>query len=222
MPFPIALPLLAKILPPAIGAIGSILGSRKSARTGTSGYSQTTTSGVDPQYSPLQAKLIEMVMARIGSPSALPAGYAAGGIGSINRVSNLLRQRRENDLTSRGLAGSPVAASADATAETGRGASLAEFLNSLPLVERDMRNEDLTFAQRVLALAPRTTTSTGSGERVAAGDPLATGVSSLAEILGELFGKGALGSAVKLPDLAKTLPPFDPRNIYIPTFPGRG
>lgn len=194
MPFPWDL-----VIGGGLGIASKIFGNRKSARTATSDFSRTDTEQYAPEYSPLQSLLISNVMRRLQSPSALPAGYAATGIGNINNISQLLRSRLENDLTARGLAGSPVAAAASASGEQARGTNIAQFQNQLPILERELQNQDLAAAMNFLRTAPMTRSITGRGTEVAPGSAMSAGLGGLAGLLGELFRRGSLGGGKNTP-----------------------
>lgn len=200
MPFPLLIPLITA----GIAAAGGALGGRKSARTTTStgnnSFSNTTTNTPtdNPQFAAFRDLLLSRATNRLNQSVPL-AGYEAQGIGNINNVSRVLAGNRENALTARGLAGSPIAAQADLQGDLARGGQIAQFQNTLPLVQRQAEGEDLDFARMLYGMSPRSTTTTNSGTGqqsstgVAPGSPLQGGISSLADMLAYLAGKGLLG-----------------------------
>lgn len=170
---------------PYIAAGASFLGGmvkNKSQQT------STTTPTLNPAYSPLQAQILAMVKQRLSSDPDL-TGYRAGGEQNINRIYGNTAVSQGNDLTTRGLSTSPVAATVAATRENARAGTLASFVNQLPLLKRQMQAEDLGIGTNVLQFGRgSTTTGTATG-----GGGLGGGIENLAQYLGYLSGKGAFG-----------------------------
>lgn len=168
--------------------LGGLLSNRP--KTSNSSYNNTTTQSLAPGASGLNDQLLEMIRGRLSAPSALPTGYQERGIQDINRVFALTDQNRNANLTARGLSTSPVAAIDSNSARAGE---ISRFNTSLPLVDRDLRNQDMDFASRLFALQPRTTTSSGTGTQTQPGNMLGGGLDSLGSMLGLLMGQGAFG-----------------------------
>jgi hypothetical protein len=175
---------MAAWVAPAILTAGSLLGGLFANKA----QQQTTSSSLDPAYSPLQAALMQSIMARLGQPSALPATYAASQTGKINKTFNLAGQTLQNRMTASGLATSPVAGAGQAMLQTGRAGAIASMQNNLPLLERQLQTQDIQLGQGLMGTAPRTTTTTQPGN-VAGG-----GLTSMMNMLAYLYGKGALGT----------------------------
>lgn len=178
MPFP----LLATAIVGS-GVLGSILGNRKAARTGTS-------TPIEPkEFTPLRDVLLQQAMRRANM--ATPTGaLQARGINNINQNADLFRQALENRLTSQGLANSPVAGSAMAQAESKRFGDISGFQNiDLPLLEQEYGNRNLQSALQVF-----NSRRTGM-ETVNPGSPTGAGFSSAAELLAFLYGQGAFAGA---------------------------
>jgi len=163
-----------------IGALGSIFGGSKKART------STMTPIESPEYNPLRDALMKQAMARIGSTTPLE-GYEAGGIQTINRNAELQRQLLNNSLTARGLSTSPVAGVAETNLDTGRMEEISRFQNSLPLLQRELQNQDW---QQGLQLFGQRRTGT---ETVNPGSAVGSGLTSAAGLLAYLYGSGAFG-----------------------------
>lgn len=190
------------LLPISMGvsALGGLLGNTNGARTGSQSqqYSgtRTTTPVGDPRFTELQDKVIQMYMDRLGQPTSL-AGYEGQGMGNINSTYDLGKQSLLNSLTARGLSTSGVAGSGLASLEQGRLGQVANFQNSLPLVERQMRNEDLSGAMQTLALQPYGQTSTesgtSSGTYTQPGSMAGGAFSGLGNLLAFMLGKGLIG-----------------------------
>lgn len=182
MPLPLLLPLLGL----GASALGGFFGSKsKQAQT------STTTPTLDPAYGPLQSLILQNVTKRLSSPTGLPEGYEAGGIKNINNVYDLVNQNLQNSLTSRGLARSPVAGVADEALQTRRAGDIGTFQTSLPLVARNLQDQDLGFATSLLGYG-RGSTTTGTGA-VSAGGGIGGASTNLAGLLGYLLATGAFG-----------------------------
>jgi hypothetical protein len=157
-------------------------------------YTQTssTVPQIDPAFRNLQSIILPMIEKRLSSPRGLPEGFEAGGFRDINRTFDTGRQSLENTLSARGLSRSPIAGSALARHDTGRIGEMAGFRTRLPLIEREMQQEDLMTALQALNMgrgAQTTTTSTQPGQ-----GGFASGLNSLSAMLGFLFGQGAFNN----------------------------
>jgi len=181
MPFPLL---------PILGLAGSFfggLGGEKSKQQSTS----TTTPTISPQFKPLQDLLLQQAMRRLnGAPTDL-TGYESQNIGNINKTFGLADMALQNRLRARGLSRSNIAGAGDARIETGRAGAIANFQSGLPLLQRQLANEDIGMAASLLPLGRgTTTTSTGKGSQ---GGGAAGGFEDFGTMLGYLIGLGAFG-----------------------------
>lgn len=175
--FPLAIPL-------ALGGASFLGGLFGKGGKKTS----TTMPQLDPAYSGLQSTLLPMIMKRLQQGSALPAGYGEARTSEINSGYRNARTALSNRLAARGLSQSPIAGSGEATLEGQRFGDITRMKQSLPLIERQFGQEDLASALELLQLGRgSTTTEMGGGSR------LGGGISSLATMLGFLYGQGAFG-----------------------------
>lgn len=179
---------MGPLVVPAIAGLASLLGGIFGNRSQT--QSASTSPTMDPAYSPLQAMLLQQIMARIANPSKLPSGYEAGQIQGINQTYNQVGQSLDNRLTARGLGTSPVAGVGAATLEQGRAGDIVRMQQGLPLLERQMQDQDLASALQALSLGRGSTSTQTSPSNMAAG-----GMQSLSSMLAYLYGKGALGGS---------------------------
>lgn len=184
MPFPLALPLVLS----GASFLGGMFGNR--GKTSKSTNTSTTTTNLSPGATGLNDQLLSMIRGRLSAPSALPQGYEAGGIRDINSVFDVINQSKNANLTARGLSDSPVAGIGTDNARAGE---IAKFTSGLPLVNRQLENENMDFASRLFSLQPRSQTTTGSGTNTQPGNMLGGGLDSLASMLGFLMGQGAFG-----------------------------
>ena len=197
-------------LPAALGGAsvaGGLLEGRKGART-------QTTSQTPGQFGEIGELLKQKYQQKLTSPSALPAGYETTGIGNINQTYDLINESLRNKLTSRGLTGSPNEAAVMGRSELQRGGDIVRFQNQLPLLERDLQEQDLANAMKLYY------GGTGT-ETVLPGSALGSGLSQGADILAYLYGSGAFGGGggsiatapsrnplPQLPRGARTIPPW--------------
>jgi len=190
----------APIIGPAISGIGGLLSNTQGARTGTTNstfnntYSNTPTE--TPEFAGFGGMLKDIISKRLSQPVPME-GYAATGLGNINRNSDLVQQSIKNKLTASGLAGSPIAGNAMLQGELSRGGQATDFMNQLPLVQRQLQNQDFSQALGLYGARPlgSTTTASGtsSGTQVHPGSALGAGFSEAGDLLSFLAGQGLLG-----------------------------
>lgn len=174
------------------------------ASTGAYGNTNTSTPTLAPEYKGLQDMILPIVSKRLSDPGGLPPGYLEGGLAKIGRTHDLVKQRADNNLTSRGLGTSPVAAHVDAVGERARTSDIVDFQNEVPMLERQMENDDLASAMSLMNFG-RGNTSTGSGTNSGSGQAMgqqqgafANGMDEMTSMLGFLIGQGAFGGGTKV------------------------
>lgn len=172
--------------PIAASAVGGWLASR---RKGQQTQTSTSTPTFDPAFTGLRDQLLKIIGARLQTPINLDP-YQSQGIQDINRNFDLLRQSQSNDLTARGLGTSPVAAAVDAARGVARTGAISRFNNSLPLLQRQLENENFGLASGLLGLGiGRTATGTGFSEDESGGGA-AGSAENLAAMLGYMSRNG--------------------------------
>jgi hypothetical protein len=149
MPFPL-FPLALTGLSALAGALAS---RRKSRVSRTEGFDVTQEPVIPPILQQGQRFLVNELLNRISQPLDL-TGYRGSGISNINRSFDLRNEALKNILASRGLSFSPVAANALANAETQRLQAIADFVNQLPLLSRQLQTGDLTLLAQFLPTIP--------------------------------------------------------------------
>ncbi len=172
----------------AASSAGGAIASHNSSST-------STTPTMDPAYGPLQSQILKMVQGRLTSGTDL-TGYTNSGLAGINKSYGLADKSLQASLTARGLGSSPIAGAGEATLQTGRAGSASSFINSIPLLQRDLQTQDLSLGQQLLATgrgsASTGTTTDGGGAGGAA--------TNLAAMLGYLQSTGAFkGSTARGP-----------------------
>lgn len=191
-------------LPAALGgvsALGGLLENTKGARTGTQTGTQTTTPGENPQFANMGNLLRSLYERRLNADVPLE-GYEASGLQGINDAFAGVQQNLDANLTSRGLATSPVAGAAQSNLQAARGGQMAQFLNNLPLLRRQLQDQDIAQASAFYSAQPRPTTTTQTGTFVQPGSAGGSAFSSAAEMIAYLAGKGLFGGGAKKDPLA--------------------
>lgn len=131
----------------------------------SSGYSSSTSDPhITAEYQPLESSLRGIVQGRLNSPSSLPAGYAENAVRSINDSYAGANQAAINAAGRKGLSGQQTYALASPT-QTARAGQIADLRGNIPLLERQMQNQDLSLAQALTqAFGRGETTNTRYGQ----------------------------------------------------------
>jgi hypothetical protein len=164
-------------------ALGGIFGNRNKKQT------STTSTTLSPDAQGMNSVIADLIRKRLSSSTDL-SGYKTQGIQDINKTFGAAQTGLNADLTARGLSDSPAAVGALTNLSTGRSGSIAQLVNSLPMLQRDMQQQDIGLANQFSALQPRTTTTTGTGSGNMAGGAF----SDIASMLGYLIGSGKFGA----------------------------
>ncbi len=132
-------------------------------QTGTS----TTTPGVlgGPQQALLD-KLIQRY-SNLGDVNLQP--YEANQINQINRNASLQSKAADNIMASRGLSLSPVSGTTAANIDANRINQISGFQSTLPLLQRQLEQQNLAGASSFLQSIPRGTSTTQSGTSLQTG-----------------------------------------------------
>ncbi len=173
------IPGVGPLISTGIAGIGGALSNTQGARTSTSMPTIT------PGYQSLADLLKARALSRLNMGTDM-GGYTAGGINNINGAFDNAAIGTNAGLEARGLATSPVAAAVAGHANTARAGDIATFLNSIPLLQRQLQNQDMAAATGQVADFGRGQTNVGAGSAVGGA------FTSAAEMLAYLKGKGAL------------------------------
>lgn len=98
------------------------------------------------EYAPLDALMRNIMTGRLSGGSSLPQGYAENAIRGINQSYEGTDQAARNMAARRGLSGEQTYAVASPGARA-RAGDIADLRGSLPLLERQMQNEDIGITQ---------------------------------------------------------------------------
>lgn len=101
---------------------------------------------ITSEYQPLDALMRGIMTNRLSGGSSLPQGYAESGIRGINESYEGADQAARNMAARRGLSGEQTYAIAS-PANRARAGQIADFRANMPLLERQMQNEDIGITQ---------------------------------------------------------------------------
>jgi hypothetical protein len=170
--------------------IGGLLSNSRGART------QTSSPLANPAYAGIGDLLRHRALSRLSNPVDT-AGLEASGIQNINNAFKGASDSLNADLTSRGLGTSPAATPALSQLQAARGGAIANLENQMPLIQRDLENQDFAQANQLYQQSMgQQSTLPGS----AAGGALG----SMAGLLGELSVTHGIGGS-QLQNLLKQL-----------------
>jgi hypothetical protein len=197
------------------------------------GYQQTGTTTAAGATTPLlgpeaQALLTQLTGKYMGLTAPNLTGYGAMQTANINQAADAQRNALNSALAARGLATSPVAATAQAGIEQNRLNQVTAMQQQLPLLQHQMNLQNLAGAAGFFGAIPKGQATTGTTTQTGTGSTSATqtgGVTTVNDILnqatqqslektktsqgGGLFGSlGGIASGVAalLPYLIKAAP----------------
>ena len=187
------------ILPIVSGLAGLFGGGRQQQQTGSYSGSQsgnqyqTTT----PNLSPFQQSLANMF---VGGAQSLYghdtdlSGYTSSGLQNINQAANLQNKALQNIIASRGLSFSPAAATAETMGEQNRLNQSSQFLNQIPLLQRQLQQQGLQGLMQAFGTLPTGVSTSGGGTQSTSGNQVGN---VYGNPLGGFFG--GLGGGLSAP-----------------------
>lgn len=172
--------MASAFIAPLIGGLAGLFGGGKQQKTQTSGtitnsgtssqdYSQsggsTTSASQTPNLSPIQQALINQFSK--GASSLFSSAqnlnpYAASGLQTINKTGDLSQQILQNQLAARGQSFSPAAANAETSNTLNTVNQGSQFLNQLPLLQRQLQTSGLDELIKAFQVQPTGSTTTGT------------------------------------------------------------
>lgn len=171
---------MAAFIAPLIGGLAGLFGGGQQQKTQTSGtikndqsgtFSQggtsasTSTGTTTPNLTPLQQALISQFSkgaSDLFSSSTNLNPYAASGLQTINQGGDIANKVLQNSLAARGLSYSPAAANATTQNQLGTISQGSTFLNSLPLLQRQLQSGALSQLMQAFQVQPVGSTTTGT------------------------------------------------------------
>ena len=166
---------LAPLAITGISALSSWLSNRKKTQQQESTTNSSQTQNVDlynmPTFSEEQSTGMGVALNNLINQARRGTSiedYKMAGLRNFGRQNEMRRNLLRQGLASRGLGASPAAAAIEARSEDTAQGGLFDFLNSLPLLQRQMVAEDSNNLLRGVASIPTgsrqfgSTTSTGT------------------------------------------------------------
>jgi len=218
-----------------MGLMNFLFGGGKSTQHQTQTTSGTNTAmpTFDPRFQPLLQTLLNRTGSNFNRGSFLPQGFQTNAIEQINAANKGAETNLNASLAARGLGTSPVAAAALGGLQQQRQAQIGDLGVQLPMIERQMQQEDLANLMATLGLGrgvnqTSTSTSRGTGTTTGqAGGPL----NDIGGLMGYLYASGAFGggapgmggtAGAATPGFSPFNPGFGTGSPYVPFNPGFG
>lgn len=196
-----------------MGLMNFLFGGGKSTshQTQTTSGTNTAMPTFDPRFQPLLQTLLNRTGSNFNRGSFLPQGFQTNAIEQINAANKGAQTNLDASLAARGLGTSPVAAAAQAGLQQQRQAQIGDLGVQLPMIERQMQQEDLASLLATLGLG-RGQTSTMQGTMT--GDTTSQQPSGgIAGLLGMLYGGGFFGGGQRAP-MSSAAPMTMPDSSY--------
>jgi hypothetical protein len=189
------------------GGLAGLFGGGKQQKTQTSGTITNNQQGsfnqsTNPNLSPLQQSLISSFTKNASdlyNQSTNLQPYESSGLEAINQGSEAARRAMASNIASRGLSFSPAGATGQNQNTLSRIGQQTQFVNSLPLLQRQLQQQSLQQLMQAFQVIPTGQTSQGStsqnstqtqnGTNLVSGNPMGGLFSGLgAGVLGSLPG----------------------------------
>lgn len=168
----------------------------------------TGTSTSMPQFDPRANPLLQTLLNRTGSNfnrgTFLPQGFRTNAIEQINQAGQGAETSLNASLAARGLGTSPVAAAALGGLQQQRQAQIGDLGVQLPMIERQMQQEDLANLLQTLGLFRGQTTSSDSWQRGTGTATQSDPGGGIGTLLGQMYANGAFQGGGQAP---MTMPP---------------
>lgn len=203
---------MASFILPAISGLAGLFGGgtqQKQATSQTTSGTQTqsgnTNSSTNPNLSPIQQQLANLFSSgatNLYNQGTDLTGYKQAGLQTINQNSDITNKAISNMLAARGQSFSPAAANPLISARINQGNQQTQFLQSLPLLQRSLQQQNLGGLLSAFSAMPVGQSSTGStnGTTTTSGTTTGNGAISGNPLAG-LFGGAGAGLAATLPML---------------------
>jgi hypothetical protein len=158
---------------PIVSGLAGLFGGNATKNTnqttsGTVSQSGTSSGSTTPNLSPLQTQLSNLFGSQASNlfdPNATAAtlqGYETGGLQQIGQAGQAQSQVLNNTLASRGLGNSPVAVNADTLNEQNQINQSQQLLSSLPLLQRQLEQQNIQGLTSAFSALPTGVSTTGS------------------------------------------------------------
>lgn len=166
----LAIPLIASAIPALAGLFG---GAPKKTTTDTT-QNSSTVANLTPEQQQLIATIGQGYNNNLNYATDIN-GYQAQGEQNINQSADAASKISSNVLAARGLSYSPYAGFIGTQNAQNRTNQLAQFNNTIPLVQQQLRNQSLQGLQDLFSSQPKNSSSSGTTNTVQTGPPNQTG-----------------------------------------------
>lgn len=213
-----------------LSGLAGLFGGRPKTTTTTTDQTQKNefdqSASTNPNFSPLQQKLMEMFGQQARQFATPNLGqYAQQQLQQIGQQGNLNRQIIANSLASRGLSYSPAAQSPFTQNLMNVGAQQNQFLAQMPLLARQYQQQAFQNLLGAFGAIPTGQTSTSSGTSTGTSHGTQVGQQS-GNMLGGLASGLGVGIPLAFPQLfgggqnqvGAAIPQSSPYNIPMPNY----
>ncbi len=148
--------------------------NQNQSQSGTQYQSQSGTQfgTTTPNLSPIQQQLLKLFSGgatNLFNQTQDLNGYKASGIQNINQSSDAADTALRNVLSQRGLTYSPAQATAETGIQTNRLNQQNQFLNSIPLLQTQLKQNALSGLFQAFGVQPTAISQTGGGTSTGTG-----------------------------------------------------
>ncbi len=209
---------MAGFIAPILAGVSGLAGlfgggtQQKQATQTTSSGTQNTTgtnaSNTTPNLSPIQQQLINQFSS--GAENLANQGtnlnpYTASGLQQIGATGNTNQQNISNTLAAKGLQYSPAAGNAYTQNAINTGNQQSNFLNQIPLLQRQIQQQNIAGLQSAFQVQPTATSSTGAQNQTQSSTGTTQGNGAISgNPLAGLFGGVGSGLAASYPSLLQS------------------
>lgn len=192
---------MASFILPIISGLAGLFGGQSTKQsttnsTNTQSQNGQNSSSTTPNLSPLQQQLSNMFGGQaqnLANSDTDLSGYTNSGLKGINTSSNMASKTIANNLASRGLSFSPAAATQQTANENNRLNQSQQFLSQIPLLQRQIQQQNIQGLEGAFSALPTGVSSTGtsSATGTSSGNSTTVGSTPGGALPGALAGFGA-------------------------------
>jgi hypothetical protein len=157
-----------------LSGLAGLLGGGQQSSTSTSGTQNTTgttsqngqtSSSSTPNLTAIQQALLNQFSGsaeQMANSETNLNPYTASGLQTINQQGNANQQNISNTLAAKGLQYSPAAGNAYTQNAINQGNQQSSFLNTIPLLQRQIQQQNISQLEGAFSAQPTATSSTGT------------------------------------------------------------
>lgn len=155
--FAAAIPLITS----GISALSGLFGGRKQTANNqqTNNSTSTSTPNLTPFQNMIQTILGQKAVDNLDKDTDL-SGYAASGLREINSGAEIAKKVAANNVAARGLSYSPAGFNPLQVIDSNRVAEGTDLINRLPLLQKQLNQQDLATLANIFQVMPKASTQT--------------------------------------------------------------